>query len=60
MLAARLSLFLVARTFLHREELLFPMSPQGMTFLTVHPVPLPTSTEAKLDESNNQDDDNRN
>lgn len=55
-----LAFFSVARTFLHRAELLFPMSPQGTAFLTVHPVPLPTSTEAKLDESNSKDDDNRN
>ena len=53
-----LAFFSIVRTFLHRVELLFPMSPQGTTFLTVHPVPLPTSTEAKLDESNSKDDDN--
>ena len=32
---------------------------KGITLLTIHHVPLPTSTEAKLDESNNKDEDNR-
>ena len=52
--------FFVARTFPHRAELLFPTSPRGTAFLTVHPVPLPTSTKAKLNGSNNEDGDNRN
>lgn len=36
------------------------MSPQGTAFLTVHPVPLPTSTKAGLDGSNGRGGDNRN
>ena len=53
-----LAFFSVERIFLHQVELLRPMSPLGTALLTVYSVPLSTSTEAKLDESNNKDDNN--